>query len=156
MPFKYSTNLTGRHQFALNSSFLLLFFCLAGSMVASSTPLMVGTNYSFTAKKKVKTPTTVANCGELTKAIREENLTQVKELLKSLDPNCTDPTPEYETIVQANGNYTWKRMHDRTPLVAAARTGNMEIVRELLDAGAKVDEYAREDAPPLTVAAGRG
>ncbi|MEO0733475.1 MAG: ankyrin repeat domain-containing protein, partial [Bacteroidota bacterium] len=84
-------------------------------------------------------------CADLTAAIRAENVDRVKELLATVDANCTDPDPDFETIVLDNGNATWRRQYDHTPLVTAARMGNLDIARLLIAAGANVNRFHRHD-----------
>ncbi|MEL6276134.1 MAG: ankyrin repeat domain-containing protein, partial [Bacteroidota bacterium] len=95
-------------------------------------------------------------CGDLTRAIRAEDLAKVKELIQSTDVNCVDPDPGYEVTVENEHGWTMRRSYPRTPLGMAARVGNLEIARLLVDAGAKIDFRAGGDATPLMEAAYEG
>jgi ankyrin repeat protein len=80
------------------------------------------------------------DCQALLKAVKEKNADQVKRLLSTVDPNCTyrdDDEP-------------------RSPLVAAARVGNLVIGKMLIDAGAEVEFHAPGDETPLMAAAAGG
>ncbi len=80
------------------------------------------------------------DCSSLLGAVKANNLSRVEKLLESIDPNC-----EY----RGGGE-------PRSPLVAAARKGNMEIVQALLSAGADVEYHAGGDEPPLMAASANG
>lgn len=83
---------------------------------------------------------TRGNCADLLRAVKAGNTKLVKELLKSVDPDCAyydDGEP-------------------RSSLVAAARMGNMEITKLLLGAKASVEYKARGDESPLMAAANYG
>ncbi|MEL6357751.1 MAG: ankyrin repeat domain-containing protein, partial [Bacteroidota bacterium] len=95
-------------------------------------------------------------CGDLTRAIRAEDLAKVKKLIQSTDVNCVDPDPGYEVTVENEHGWTMRRSYPRTPLGMAARVGNLEIARLLVDAGAKIDFRAGGDATPLMEAAYEG
>ncbi|MCE7992891.1 MAG: hypothetical protein HEP71_12960 [Roseivirga sp.] len=95
-----------------------------------------------------------ADCGDLTEAVRNEDIDLVKELLKAQKPNCVDPDPGY--IETVSGKYTWRRSNARTPLAAAGRNGNLEIARLLVEAGADVNFDAGDHGSPMTEAAGGG
>ena len=70
-------------------------------------------------------PTKNSDCKTLLEAVRANDLAQVKTLLKSIDPNCVDPNPDYEE--QKVNDRTWRWKKASTPLVAAARGGFYEI-----------------------------
>lgn len=95
-----------------------------------------------------------ADCGILTEAVRNNDMELVKELLKSQKPNCVDPDPGYTETV--SGKYTWRRSNARTPLAAAARNGNLDIAKLLVEAGAGVSFDAGDHGSPMTEAAGGG
>lgn len=80
------------------------------------------------------------DCSDLLRAAKSNNLTRVKALLNSVNPNC-----EY----RGDGE-------PRSALVAAARNGNIEIVRALLAADADVEFHAGGDEPPLMAASANG
>ncbi|MEO1012707.1 MAG: ankyrin repeat domain-containing protein [Bacteroidota bacterium] len=98
---------------------------------------------------------TSIDCKELLRAIKDENLTEVKKLLKSTDPNCIDESPEPQVIY--NGNHSTILIGGkRTPLVTAAKTGNLEIGKVLLGAKADVNLNAHGDESPLMAASANG
>lgn len=80
-------------------------------------------------------------CQALLQAVRSSNIEKVRSLLdSSSDPNCSyrfDGEP-------------------RSPLVAAARNGDLEIGKLLLESGADVEFQSRGDEPPLMSAARNG
>lgn len=80
------------------------------------------------------------NCRELLSAVKNEDVEKVKELLKTVDPDCS-----YRGDGEA-----------RSPLVAAARAGNLVIGKLLIDANADVEFRAWGDETPLMAAAASG
>ena len=88
----------------------------------------------FTNKKEKN------SCAALLRAVKGNNVQQVKALVQSTDPNC-----EY----RAEGE-------PRSPLNAAARKGNVEIGKLLLAANADVEFRARGDEGALMGAARHG
>lgn len=74
-----------------------------------------------------------AGCTELSLAIHDENTAKVKELLKTVDPNCIEPNARFGF----DPDHYIKVGH--RPLSAAAKTGNLEIAQLLLDAGSKIE-----------------
>ncbi|GEM_PF-513750 len=92
------------------------------------------------------------DCVELLEAIRIEDIAKVKALIKNTDINCIDPNPGYDRRELENG-MTWQRTKAQTPLVAAARAGNLTIGKLLIEAGAKVDFHGKRNEPPLIAAA---
>ena len=92
------------------------------------------------------------DCAKLLAAISIEDITTVKALLKSTDVNCIEPNPGYDTRELENG-MTWRRIKPQTPLVAAARVGNLAIGKLLVEAGAKVDFHGQKNEPPLIATA---
>jgi len=58
------------------------------------------------------------NCKDLIKEIQLNNIVKVKELLKSVNPNCINPKPEYETFI-VKGDEIQRRL-PKTPFVMAA------------------------------------
>ncbi|GAB5527012.1 MAG: hypothetical protein Roseis2KO_48840 [Roseivirga sp.] len=93
-------------------------------------------------------------CSDLTEAVRNDDLALVKELLKSQKPNCVDPEPGYTEII--SGRHLWRKSNARTPLAAAARNGNLEIAKLLVEAGARVGFDAGDHGSPMTEASGGG
>ena len=79
-------------------------------------------------------------CKELLRAVKGKNLAKMKELLKTVDPNCS---------YVDNGA-------PRSALVAAAREGDVVIGKLLIDEGADVEFHAPADETPLIAASGHG
>lgn len=77
------------------------------------------------------------SCGDLIEAIEDENQSEVIILLAYVDPNCT-------------------QMMEGTPLVAAVRSENMEVVKLLVAKGADVNFGLKGDGTPLIEAARMG
>lgn len=94
-------------------------------------------------------------CQALLKAIKEKNLSLVKELLKTADPNCIDVNPEREMIKTAKGQ-EFSIQGPRSPLVAAARNGDTGAGKLLIEAGAEVEFHAQGDEAPLMAASANG
>lgn len=93
-------------------------------------------------------------CKDLIDAILDENISEVKALMRSIVPNCVNTTESYRIKVIGKNQFY---MHDpRTPLVAAASVGNIEIGRLLLSAGADIEFHAKGDETPLMAAASHG
>lgn len=88
-----------------------------------------------------------ANCHELTEAVRKNDLNKVRKLLELFDPNCIDTEPGYRTF--SMDGHTWQATNARTPLMAAARGGKVELARMLVAAGADVNFHTPDDEPPL-------
>ncbi|MBA4058268.1 MAG: hypothetical protein C0490_26360, partial [Marivirga sp.] len=80
------------------------------------------------------------DCKELLQAVKEKNIEKVKQLLKTVDPDCS---------YMGDGE-------PRSPMVAAARQGDIVIGKLLLDAGADVAFHASGDETPLMAASARG
>ena len=117
------------------------------------------TELQLEEQQKAEAITTLVSandCGGLTQAIRDQDVVQVRELLKKIDPNCIDPDPGYEIIESDEEGLTIKRWHPRTPLGAAARVGNLEIGKLLLAAGAEIDVNVNPDGTALAEAAHEG
>ena len=76
-------------------------------------------------------------CQELLQAVKQNNTIMVKQLLKKAKPNCS---------YRGDGE-------PRSPLGAAAYTGNIEIGRLLINAGARANYRAKGDASALMIAA---
>lgn len=80
------------------------------------------------------------DCQALLKAVKARDTDRVKDLLKTTDPDCTyrgDDEP-------------------RSPLVVAARNGDLEIGKLLISARADAGFHARGDETPLMAAAAFG
>ena len=81
------------------------------------------------------------NAQKLIAAIEDENVEKVRELLeKGVDPNKTDVIPSYFWIFLESAA--------RRPLTVACETGNLEIVRLLIEHGATA-EYDELTTDPL-------
>ncbi len=104
------------------------------------------TNLSNKASSNV-----ISACKVLLNAIRANDVALVKTLLKSTDVNCIDNNPGY-TEYTKNG-HRWKIEKAKTPLFAAARTGNLEIAKALIAKGADVQRIVRDDGTALITAA---
>jgi ankyrin repeat protein len=94
-------------------------------------------------------------CQALLKAIKEKNLSKVKELLKHTDPNCVYESPEKKGINIKEGQKFFVQ-DPRSPLVAAARDGDTEIGQLLIEADADVEFHAQGDETPLMAASANG
>ena len=92
-----------------------------------------------------------SDCKKLSEAIHEQNVTKIKELLKTADPNCIEPNARH---VGFNRDHYIKVAH--TPLSAAAKTGNLEIGALLLEAGSKIDFQDTYLKSPLMAASIEG
>ena len=113
-------------------------------------------NNSSIPKTKESTSAIQTNpeCKKLLEAIRSEDLTKVKELLKTTDVNCVDPHPGYDERI-VNGNI-WKIEKAKAPLFAAARIGNLQIGKLLVAAGATITLHVQGDGTPFITAAQYG
>lgn len=80
------------------------------------------------------------NCRSLLRAVKAGDVEDVRELLKTVDPDCT---------YRGDGE-------PRSPLVAAARNGDLSIGKLLIDAGADVEFHAWGDETPLMAASAHG
>lgn len=89
-----------------------------------------------------------AECEALVQAIEAQDKERVAELLKTTDPECW-----FSTEIKED-SYTW---HTRkSPLVAAAKTGNTTIAQLLLDKGLDANFHAHGEPSPLMAAAEKG
>lgn len=95
-----------------------------------------------------------SDCKSLLAAIRAQDMTQVKALIKTTDVNCYDPNPDYDTVENDQFGRSLHRYHAHTPIVAAARLGNLAIAKLLVAAGADINKYHRDSAPMVEAAAG--
>ncbi|MFK7773522.1 MAG: ankyrin repeat domain-containing protein [Saprospiraceae bacterium] len=112
-------------------------------------------DYNYIDADEYKLQGNTIECKALINAVRNNDISKVKELLKSSDPNCIDPKPDYETTTSEDG-FTWRRTNAKTPLIAAARKGYFEIGKLLIDTGAKVNSGGKEGETALIAAAGFG
>jgi len=88
---------------------------------------------------RVSAETYKNDCEALLHAVKNNNTKRVKALLQSTSPDCI-----------------YRSSDPRTPLVMAARKGNLEIAKLLIDAGSNVNKYASGDETPLMAAASSG
>ncbi|WP_299122974.1 ankyrin repeat domain-containing protein [uncultured Winogradskyella sp.] len=95
-----------------------------------------------------------SECRPLLEAIRADDIEKVRNLLNTIDPNCIDPNPGYNTD-ESNGNY-WRYQKAKSPLFAVARTGNLEIAKLLVSKGADVKLNVKGDGTALITAAEYG
>ncbi|MEM7374936.1 MAG: ankyrin repeat domain-containing protein [Bacteroidota bacterium] len=95
-----------------------------------------------------------SSCKQLIDAILDEDLSEVKHLLKRVDPNCENPNDEH--IIRQVGKNTFYMSKPKTPLVAAAQEGNVVIGRLLIQAGADPQFYSDGDQSPIMAASGAG
>jgi len=80
------------------------------------------------------------NCKGLLSAVKSNNITKVTEMLKTNNPDC---------VFRGAGE-------PRSPLVAAARNGNLAIGKLLVEAKANVEFHAKDDESPLIAASKYG
>jgi len=90
-------------------------------------------------------------CKKLVTAIGMEDVEEVKRILETVDVNCTCNNSEIFLQID-NGNYE----ESRSPLVVAARTGNLEIGKLLVSHGADLELHVRGDESPLIAASKSG
>lgn len=95
--------------------------------------ILVGIHHKVSAK------TYKNDCEALLHAVKNNNTKRIKALLQSTSPDCI-----------------YRISDPRTPLVMAAREGNLEIAKLLIDNGANVNKYASGDETPLMAAASSG
>ncbi len=105
-------------------------------------------------KDKVIQISNESECREMLEAIRAEDFAKVKELLKSIDPNCIDPNPGYNEVKTERGY--WRIQKADSPLFAAARKGNLEIAKLLVAAGGDIKLDGRGEGSVLLTAASYG
>ncbi len=94
-------------------------------------------------------------CNLLLKAIRSEDIGEIKRLIKKNNANCKVSNPGYEVLVENADGKHYQRSHARTPLSAAARVGNLEIAKLLIQEGTKIDHHGK-DTTSLSEAAHEG
>ena len=80
------------------------------------------------------------DCPALLRAVKANDVAEVKALLKTTNPNC---------VYRGDGE-------PRSPLVAAARNGNLAIGKLLMNVQADVAFHALGDETPLMAAAAKG
>lgn len=77
------------------------------------------------------------SCKELLQATKRVEVYKMRELLKTVDPNCSH----------------YGEGDPRSPLVVAARMGNLDLGKILVEAGADIEFHADGDESPLMAAA---
>lgn len=87
--------------------------------------------------KTLTTPDSDRACEELIEAVQGIDLDIVKHRLERTNPDCTVPM-------------------EGSPLIAAAQSGHLALVRLLVEAGASVDLGIEGDGNPLIAASGAG
>ena len=106
--------------------------------------LYLSTSFKVLAQVNIKAPVKEESysegCKELLRAVKSQDSVRVKELLSNVDPNC---------IFGGDGE-------PRSPLVAAARAGYVEIGKLLLEANADWTFHADGDETPLMAASANG
>lgn len=137
-------------------------FSMGGQLIDNETPTSDGQqeldNYNDTnwlteqEQQLAKIPD--SNCTRLLIAIKEMEMEEIKRLLRTVNPNCIDPNPESETITL--GSDTFTITGPRSALVAAAKYGNLQIGKLLIDSGANIEFHAEHDKSPLISAAAYG
>lgn len=112
------------------------------------------------------------NCQDLLLAVKANDLDKVKEIIKTVEPNCSfynDGEPRSSLVAAArNGNVEIGKVllaakaaveyhaeGDESPLIAAANYGHLDFARMLIDQGAKVNRKVRGDGTAL-IGAARG
>jgi len=105
-------------------------------------------------KTEKQTAETVENCEALLKAIRNEKINDVKTLLETIDPNCIVVDPGNEVFTEKN--ITWRILRAQTPLLAAVRVGNFELIKLLVNKGADVNLHGHSNETALMAAAKHG
>ena len=113
------------------------------------------------------------SCKELLRATKSENTEKVRQIAKSVNPNCTyrgDGEPRTalnaaarggnieigEILLAAGANVEYKASGDASALLAAARNGNLDFVKLLVENGAKVNRKMRGDGTALIAASENG
>lgn len=80
------------------------------------------------------------DCRELLRAVKDQNVAKVKLVLRTVDPDC---------LYRGDGE-------PRSPLVAAARKGDLEIGKLLVEAKADIEFHDGSDESPLMAASANG
>lgn len=96
-----------------------------------------------------------SKCKQLIRAINDGQIAQVESLLASVDPNCIDDQAGYETI-SLDSRRTIRVNNPQTALVAAARKGDLAIVKRLIDKQADVELHGPDNLTPLMEATAKG
>jgi len=92
-----------------------------------------------------------SECKALIDAVRSIDINSVKAILNSTNVNCIDTNPGYDEYIKKD--IKWQIEKAKTPLSAAARTGNVEMAKLLIFKGAEVNRNIDGEGTPLIVAA---
>lgn len=129
--------------FLLNFSFMNLIFFLLFSLIHHPA-------YSVVAAGDLE-----SDCKALINAIEQQDYIRISELLSSIDPDCTVLNPDRKISKGKNKGQLFFQSA-RSPLVAAARNGDLEAGMMLIEAGADVVLSAQSDESSLIAASASG
>ncbi|MEM7372578.1 MAG: ankyrin repeat domain-containing protein [Bacteroidota bacterium] len=93
-----------------------------------------------------------SDCQSLLSAIKEEDLSSIRQLLKVVHPDCSALDTEY---IQ-NGRDRITLTVFRTPLVTTAKIGNVAIAKLLIEAGADPSLHQAGEQNPMNTAYAHG
>jgi len=114
---------------------------LFGILLMTNSPVSaLALDDNFLNEDLISTSEHVGGCKDLLRAVKADDISEVQDNLKIVDPNCT---------YRGDGE-------PRSPLVAAARNGNLEIGKLLMNANADVEFHAEGDETPLMAASEYG
>lgn len=109
-------------------------------VINKPTVVLAGSNEPIDITQGSQASVYTSDCQALLAAVKARREETVKELLKTVDPDCT---------YREDGE-------PRSPLVAAARLGDLDIGKLLIAAGADVEYHAWGDETPLMAASAHG
>lgn len=139
-----------KHAFSTRLLFVLFLFLIkpfiALSQIPDEEPIAINEGREQESFDEI-------DCKELLAAVKERNSEKVRELLNTADPNCINFNLKR---VEVQKGQTFFVQDPRTPLVAAARDGNLEAGKFLTEAGADVEFHAPGDESPLMAASANG
>ena len=95
------------------------------------------------------------DCQMLLKAIEDNDIPGIQRLVQEVDPNCIYLSVDNQAQSDDGKSIVYFRS-PRTPLVWAARKGNLSVVKLLVEAGSNVNLYSKGDHTPLIAAASSG
>ncbi len=115
---------------------------------------------------EVETPPSADGCALLLRAVKNNRIDQVHELVKKNDPNCEyrkDGEPRSalnaaarlgnvgiaKVLLQAGADVEFRATGDEGALMGAARYGHLEFVQLMIDSGAKVNKQVSGDGTAL-------
>jgi len=111
-------------------------------------------NDSVETELNSETSTVLVNnleCKGLLDAVRSGDINKVKATLSATNTNCIAINPGYDEYTK-NG-VKWRVEKAKTPLSAATRTGNLEIVKLLISKGGDIKRNINGEGTPLITAA---